>query len=346
MRHWLVLRSPWPPFSFRVRARFPLVILALLFLIVVTLVFSVSVGEYQVPPLAVLETLLGNGSRSYTFIIMTLRLPRALIAILVGMGFAAAGAILQGLTRNPLASPDIIGISHGASLAAVSVLILFSGIAFAWLPLFAFAGASLAALLVYLLAWRSGSSPTRLLLVGIGLGAVASAFVQIVLSMSQVIQVGQAMTWLAGSVYGRSWEQFWILLPWLAIFLGIALFMSRHLDALQLGDDLARGLGSNVEWQRALLLVACVGLAGGSVAVAGTIGFVGLMAPHIARVLIGPSHGGLLPVATLVGGLMVVAADLLGRVLFPPIEIPCGVVTAVIGAPYFIWLLIRSRSFA
>lgn len=344
MRHWLVIRSLWPPFSFRVKLRVPLVLLVLAVLIFAILVISVSIGVFQIPPMAVLETLLGGGSRSYNYIIMTLRLPRALTAILVGMGFAAAGAILQGLTRNPLASPDIIGISHGASLAAVTMIIFFGGIAFGWLPIFAFGGASIAALLVYLLAWHGGTSPTRLLLVGIGLGAVASAFVQIVLTSAQVLQVGQAMTWLAGSVYGRSWEHFWALLPWLALFLGITLVMSRHLDALQLGDDLARGLGSNVEWQRGLLLIACVGMAGSSVAVAGTIGFVGLMAPHIARMLVGPSHGGLVPVATLTGGLIVLLADLLGRVLFPPIEIPCGVITAVVGAPYFIWLLLRSRN--
>ena len=147
-----------------------------------------------------------------------------------------------------------------------------------------------------------------------------------------------------GSVYGRSWETFWPLLSFIVVFLAVTLFMSRHLDALHLGDDLARGLGSNIEWQRGLLLISCVALAGSSVAAAGTVGFVGLMAPHIARRLVGPSHGSMIPVAALIGAFTVTLADLLGRMLLPPIEIPCGVITAAVGAPYFIWLLLRSRN--
>ncbi|QBD78365.1 iron ABC transporter permease [Ktedonosporobacter rubrisoli] len=344
MQRWKVIRPSWLPFSYRVKVRVPLMLLLLLVAICAALVITISVGEYIIPPQAVLETLLGNGSQSYSFIVLTLRLPRVLVALLVGMAMAASGAILQGLTRNPLASPDIIGISNGASLTAVALLTLFSAAPISLLPLVAFGGACAAAILIYLLAWNGGSSPTRLILVGVGLSAVASSLVQILIANSQVIVVNQALIWLAGSVYGRTWEHFWSLLPWLVIFLPLALVMTRHLDALHLGDDLARSLGSQVERQRIILLIASVALAGSSVAIAGTIGFVGLMAPHIARMLVGPSHGGLLPVATLVGGLLVILADLIGRTIFAPIEIPCGVITAAVGAPYFIWLLIRSRN--
>jgi iron complex transport system permease protein len=318
--------------------------LLLLLLIFVALIIHVSIGAFSIPPMAVLETLFGNGSRQYTFVVMNLRLPRALVAILVGMALAVSGGILQGLTRNPLATPDVIGINQGASLTAVSLIILVSAAPAGLIPPVAFAGAAVAALLVYVLAWRGGSSPTRLLLVGIGLSAAAYALIQIMLSSAQVLRVSLALIWLAGSVYGRSWEHLLALLPWVGIFLPLALLMARHLNVLNLGDDLARGLGSSVELQRLFLLIICVALAGSAVATAGTIGFVGLMAPHIARRLVGPSYEALIPTAALVGGLLVLLADLLGRVLFMPIEIPAGVITAVVGAPYFVWLLISSRN--
>ncbi|GCE49654.1 iron complex transport system permease protein [Thermosporothrix hazakensis] len=344
MRDWFVFRSKALPLSFRVKRNVPLVLLILLVLILAVSVISISVGEFQISIPDVLATPFGAGDKRFTFIIMRLRLPRALIAIFVGMAIAASGAILQGLTRNPLASPDIIGISHGASLAAVGLIIFASWISITFVPVAAFLGAGVAALLVYLLAWRKGSSPIRLILVGIGLSAIASALVQIMISTSEIFRVNQALVWLVGSIYGRSWGEFWALVPWLVIFLPLAFFLARHLDALHLGDDLARGLGSNIERLRLILLITAVALAGSSVATAGTIAFVGLMAPHIARLLVGPSHNGLLPTASLLGALIVALADLLGRVLFAPIEVPCGVITAAIGAPYFIWLLLRSRN--
>ncbi|MGD1898036.1 MAG: FecCD family ABC transporter permease, partial [Phormidesmis sp.] len=158
-----------------------------------------------------------------------------------------------------------------------------------------------------------------------------------------IYDVSQALVWLAGSVYGRSWAQVDSFTPWLVVFGLLSLLLSRELTALQLGDDIAQGLGSRLEWQRGWLLLCSVALAGSAVATAGSIGFVGLMSPHIARQLVGPSHEGLLPVAALTGGLVVVAADLIGRLLFAPIELPCGIVTAVIGAPYFLYLLLRAR---
>jgi iron complex transport system permease protein len=344
MRRWLVVRPPGLPISFRVRANAPLTCLALVALIFVALTIHIAVGEFLVPPLAVVNTLLGNGSRQYNFIVLNLRLPRALVAILVGMALAVSGAILQGLTRNPLASPDIIGISQGASLAAVSMIIVFSNAPATLIPPVALMGASLAALLVYWLAWHGGSSPTRLLLVGIGLSAVSASLIQIMLAITQTIRISQAIVWLAGSVYGRSWDHLQALLPWMVISLPLALLLAWHLDALHLGDDLARGLGAHVERQRALLLVTCVALAGTAVATAGTIGFVGLMAPHAARKLVGPAHSALLPTAALTGAFLVLVADLLGRVVVAPIEVPAGVITAIVGAPYFVWLLLHNHN--
>lgn len=344
MRRWVVIRASRLPLSFRMDLRVPSVLLALGLFTLAVMVVNMGVGEYPIPPLDVLKTLVGAGSSEYDFIVNTLRLPRALVAFFVGAGMAVSGGILQGLTRNPLASPDVVGISSGANLAAVIVIVLFPSAPLFALPLAAFGGALIAAVAAYLLAWKQGSSPIRLILVGIGIAAIAHALVTVITTHGQIIVVSKAIVWMAGSVYGRSWEHLTPLAPWLAVFLPLALLLSRHLNALQYGDDIARGLGSRVEWHRGLLLLTSVALAGASVATAGSIGFVGLMAPHIARRLTGPLHGGLLPTAAVTGGLIVLAADLLGRSLFAPIEIPCGVITAAVGAPYFIYLLYRSRN--
>jgi iron complex transport system permease protein len=341
---WLSLRPRQFPVSLRVDRRVPLVLAVLVAIALLAVIFNVSQGEYPVPPLEVVKTILGFPvSPDYAFVVNTLRLPRALVALLVGMGLAAAGTILQGLTRNPLAAPEIIGINSGASLVAVALIVLFPQVAVGWLPLAAFLGGLGAAIAIYLLAWNGGSSPIRLILVGIGLTSLTGACTTLMITFGNVYDVSQALVWLTGSVYGRSWEHLWPLLPWLVIFLPLTLVLARDLDILNLGDNLAQGLGSRVEWTRSLLLLCTVALAGASVATAGTIGFVGLMAPHLGRQLVGPSHAGLLPVAALTGACIVELADLVGRLAFAPIELPCGVITAVIGAPYFLWLLYRER---
>lgn len=342
---WLSIRPRRTPLSFRVDRRVPFVLVALGLIALASLVFNISQGEYPIPLLEVVKTILGMPANSeYAFVVNTLRLPRALVALLVGMGLAVAGTILQGITRNPLAAPEIIGINAGASLVAVTMIVLLPGISPVWLPVAAFLGGLGAAIAIYLLAWNQGSSPIRLILVGIGLTALTSALTNLMITFGEINVVSQALVWLTGSVYGRSWEHLWPLLPWLAIFLPLSLVLARDLDTLNLGDALALGLGSRVEWTRSLLLLCSVALAGSAIATAGTIGFVGLMAPHLARQLVGPSHIGLLPTAALTGACLVELADLAGRLLFAPIELPCGVITAVIGAPYFLWLLYRDRN--
>lgn len=342
---WLVIRSQNVPVSFRVDRRVPITLLILSIITVVAMVISVSYGEYPVPPLATLKIVFGfeSANSDYAFIIRTLRLPRTLVAFAVGVGLAIAGSITQGITRNPLASPGIIGVNSGASLAAVTLLIVFPSISSAWLPVVAFVGGLTVAILIYLFAWKGGSSPIRLILVGIGLNLIAGALTNLMTTFGNINNVSQALVWLTGSVYGRSWEQLFILLPWLIIFGLLALVMARELNALSLGDEVARGLGNRVEWQRGSLLLTSVALASASVATAGSITFVGLIAPHISRKLVGGTHEGQLPTAALLGGLLVVVADLLGRMLFAPTELPCGLITAVLGAPFFIYLLIRKR---
>jgi iron complex transport system permease protein len=340
---WLVIRSE--AISFRIDRRVPLMLLCLTAVIAVAMVINIGRGEYPISLLDIVKTVLGldTGNPDHAFVIHNLRLPRTLVAFMVGVALAIAGTIFQGLTRNPLADPAIIGINSGASLAAVTVIVLFPSAPIYTLPISAFVGALLMAGLIYSLAWNSGSSPLLFILMGVGLSAIATAFTNLLITFGEIYSVSDALVWLAGSVYGRTWEQVLALLPWLIIFIPMSLTLARHLNALNLGDDVAKGLGTRVEWQRGLLVLVGVALAGASVATAGMIGFVGLIAPHIGRQLVGPNHEGLIPTAALLGGVIVVIADLLGRTLFAPIEIPCGVVTAAVGAPYFLYLLIRNR---
>jgi iron complex transport system permease protein len=340
---WLVIRSE--AISFRIDRRVPLMLLCLAVVIAIAMVINVGRGEYPISPLDIIKTVLGidTGNPDHAFVIHNLRLPRTIVAFMVGVALAISGTIFQGLTRNPLADPGIIGINAGASLAAVTVIILFPAAPIYTLPLSAFAGALLMAMLIYSLAWNNGSSPILLILMGVGLSAIASAFTSLMITFGEIYSVSDALVWLAGSVYGRTWEQVFSFLPWLIVFVPMALTLARHLNALNLGNDVAKGLGSLVEWQRGLLVLVGVALAGAGVATAGMIGFVGLIAPHLGRQLVGTNHEGLIPTSALLGGVIVVAADLLGRTLFAPIEIPCGVVTAAIGAPYFLYLLIRNR---
>ncbi|MEH2088589.1 FecCD family ABC transporter permease [Nostoc sp.] len=340
---WLVIRSQ--AISFRIDRRVPIILLCLAVAIAVVMVMNVGRGEYPISPLDIVKTILGldTGNPDHQFVIQNLRLPRTLVAFMVGVALAISGTIFQGLTRNPLADPGIIGINAGASLAAVIVIVLFPSAPIYTLPLSAFAGALLMAILIYSLAWNQGSSPILLILMGIGLSAIASAITSLMITFGEINDVSNALVWLAGSVYGRTWEQVFSLLPWLIVFVPMALTLARHLNALNLGDDVAKSLGSQVEWQRGLLVLVGVALAGAGVATAGNIGFIGLIAPHLGRQLVGGTHEGLIPTSALLGGVIVVMADLLGRTLFAPIELPCGVVTAAIGAPYFLYLLIRNR---
>lgn len=340
---WLVFRTR--RLSLHLDRRVPKVLSGLILATIAVMIWSVGQGEYPVPPLDVVRTMLGlpTDNPDYEFIVNTLRLPRTLVAWGVGMALAIAGTLTQGITRNPLAAPSIIGVNAGAVLAAVSLIVVFPSVPIGLLPLAAFGGALSVAILIYLIAWKGGSSPVRLILVGIGFSLIAGALTELMITFGNIDDVSQALVWLAGSVYGRSWGQLASFTPWLLIFGLLSLCLSRELNALQLGDDVALSLGSRLEWQRGWLLLCSVALAGSAVATAGSIGFVDLMSPHIARQLVGPSHEGLLPTAALTGGLVVVAADLIGRLLFAPIELPCGIVTAVIGAPYFLYLLVRAR---
>lgn len=340
---WFVIRTE--TISLRIDRRIPPILLCLVVAIVVAMVMNLGRGEYAISPLDILKTLLGidTGNPDHGFVVNNLRLPRTLVAFMVGMALAISGTIFQGITRNPLADPAFIGINSGASLVAVTIIVLFPLAPIFALPISAFAGALLMAAVIYWLAWNNGSSPILFILMGIGLDAIAGSIISLLITFGQIDSVSDALVWLTGSVYGRTWKQVFSLLPWLIIFIPIALTLTRHLNALNLGDDIAKGLGTRWEWQRGLLVLVATALVGASVATAGNIKFVGLIAPHIGRQLVGTNHQTLVPTSALLGGMIVVASDLLGRTLFAPTEIPCGVITAAVGAPYFLYLLIRNR---
>jgi iron complex transport system permease protein len=348
---WITLRIPGLPFSYPVDRRVPRIALLLIAFSLAVLVISISYGDYNISPLEVVQTLTGTldtanpDYKNFNLVVFTFRLPRILVAFLVGMALATSGVLMQGITRNPLADPYLLGVSGGAGLAAVAVIVwLRASVPISALPFAAFGGALITAGIIYTLAWKGGgSSPMRLILIGIGIESVVAALTTMMLLFGDINQVQQAYVWLTGSVYGSNWKHVEALSGWLIVFLPLAFLSGRWLNTMSLGDDTAKGLGARVEWQRGVLLILSVALAAGAVAVSGTIGFVGLVAPHVTRRLVGPSHQGLLPVSALFGGALMVLADLIGRWAIAPSELPIGVVSAMIGAPYFLYLMYRNR---
>jgi iron complex transport system permease protein len=282
-------------------------------------------------------------------------MPRMTLAMLIGIGLALSGAIMQSISRNGLADPGLLGINAGAGVGVIGLL-LFVGrdmtganenplqaAPFLLFPVVAFGGAFLAALLVYVLAYKNGEvTPSRLILVGVAVGFGLAA-ITLLLSLKLHPWIYQiAVLWLAGSITITTWKSVLTLLPWIVVLAPFVFYKARVLNVLNLGDSVATGLGTAVERQRLVLLAAAVGLAASSVAVGGGIAFVGLLGPHIARRLVGPRHEVMLPTAALVGALLLVIADIPARNLLAPIEIPTGIVVAIIGVPYFLYLLVRT----
>lgn len=305
---------------------------------------SLSLGKVNLSPLAVLRILFAGGDASLVFIVEQLRMPRIALATLVGAALAVSGLILQSIVRNPLASPDLLGITSGASAAAVLYLsFCAAALGPQFLPLAAMLGAALAALAIYLLAWKQGASPLRLVLIGVGVSAMLAAATTFVLVFSPLTTTLSAYVWLTGSVYGASWPEPRALAGWLLAILPLLLLLARHVRVQQLDDGLAQGIGVRVQWLRAGLLLVSVALAGAAIAWGGAMAFVGLIAPHIAKRLVAPGFAGQAAMAALVGANLVMLADLAGRTLFLPLDLPAGIFVAVLGTPFFLYLLIKQR---
>lgn len=328
------------------KKRFPM-ILILIVLILLSIFISLHTGVFKLTPMEAIQALIGTGEEHHRLVLFEFRLPRIVIALLIGAGLAISGMILQGVTRNELADPGIVGIHAGAGLF-VATWMMFLKSAFHDPPfiisLLAFVGGLVAALLIYLLAWRSqGVSPARLILVGIGINLLFDGILLALQMKMDPSQYQYLEIWLAGSIWATNWKFVLVLLPWIVILLPISYYRARHLNILQLGDQAATGLGIAVQRERLVLLMLAVGLAASCVSVGGGIAFVGLVAPHLARRLVGAKHEAVIPVAALLGALLLVVSDLIARQMLAPNEIPTGLVVAVIGAPYFLYLLTRTK---
>ncbi|MBE9125217.1 MULTISPECIES: Fe(3+)-hydroxamate ABC transporter permease FhuB [unclassified Coleofasciculus] len=284
------------------------------------------------------QLLSGNSTPLSQRVLLHLRLPRLLVAVLAGASLAVSGLLLQGVVRNPLAGPEIIGITSGAGFGAVFVLVLLPNAPIEAVPVAAFIGAFAAFGCVYLAAWRGGISPARLALVGIAVSAFCSAGINLLVAIAK-LRVAQALVWLVGSTYARSWDELWRLLAFPLILLPLAWLVARWLDLMALGEDLPRTLGLPLQKARAISVAIAVALAAAAVSTVGTVSFVGLLAPHAARLLVGCRHRQLVPIAAILGAILVTVADIIGRIALAPREIPSGLVTAMIGTPYFLWLL-------
>ncbi|KON85428.1 iron ABC transporter permease [Sporosarcina globispora] len=345
MTSFMTLRTKSGAFSFQLHKKTWITVLFLSLFSLFLFIVSLSIGSSFISPIDVIKQLSGHGSGEYDFVLNTLRLPRVLLAFMVGAALGVAGLILQGVIRNPLASPDIIGVTAGASVGAIVFIVFFMGtISITWLPLAAILGAAIVSTLIYLLSWKQGVTSIRLVLMGIGVAAAMKAVVTMMLVLSEDAVTTKSYLWLTGSLYGANWQDVYSMFPWVLVFIPLTFLAARTVSVKELGDDVAVGLGVKVQSKRLLLLFISVALAGSSVAFAGGIEFVGLVAPHIARMLIGRSFAGLVPISALIGGIIVAIADIVARTAFLPLDIPAGVFTAGIGAPFFIYLLYRNRN--
>lgn len=312
--------------------------------VLATMIFAALLfGDRDLTLMDVLRSLTGNAPDSVTSdTVLHYRMPRMLVAGIAGAALAVSGLIVQGVVRNPLAAPDLVGISPGASVAALVVLVVLPEVPIGLLPFAAFTGAWISFLIVYGLSWSHGVSPTRLALVGIGASAAAGAITNLII-IRNPMQLSTALTWLSGSTYARGWNQLFQLLPWIVVLLPLAWIASRWLDLFALGEDAPRSLGMSLDRTRLATLAIAVALAASAVSVVGAIGFIGLLSPHASRMLVPNRHRLLIPFSALTGAALLIGADTIGRSLMAPDEIPSGLVAAALGTPYFLWLLWRSR---
>lgn len=331
--------------------RFAVINLILFLGLLAAAAISLSWGSYKIPLSQIPSVLMGRGTDMENFAVFTLRLPRIALAVVVGTALSTAGCLLQTVTGNPLADSGLIGINAGASLAAVLFITSqtrhyyseLGGYAIFVLPVVALTGALFSAAVIYALANRRGIMPQRLILVGIGVNVGINAFIVFYSLRVTQVEYNRILVWTSGSLWGSSWKYFWAVSPIVLLFLILVMYRHKTMDIIGLGDELAIGLGVNADRQRKIILSYAVILAGAATSVAGNIGFLGLLSPHIARRLVGPSHKRFIATSALISVTIIVLADSFSRNLFPPVEIPVGITISLIGVPYFIYLMIREK---
>lgn len=310
--------------------------------LLIAVLLSLAVGARSIPPSEVIDALLHGGHSDAAEVIRNMRVPRTLIGLMVGASLALAGTVLQGITRNPIADPGILGISQGASVGVV-LAIAYAGIhtltGYVW---FAFAGAAIASVAVYAIAssGRGGATPVKLALGGAAINALLVSVTMAVLT-TKASALDEFRFWQVGSIAGREAEVAQQIWPFLLLGTVLVLCVARGLDALALGEDVAKGLGQKIATVRIVGGIGATVLTGAGVAAAGPIAFIGLAVPHIARAIVGSDHRWVLPMAALTGPVMLLVSDVIGRVLFPPSEVPAGVMTALIGVPFLVTLVRR-----
>ncbi|MEU2981267.1 iron chelate uptake ABC transporter family permease subunit [Streptomyces hirsutus] len=327
--------------SLRVDVR-TLVVGTLLLLVALTAsVVLIGTGDFPIPAADVVRTLLGEGDPGQEFIVTELRLPRVLVGLLVGASLGLAGALFQSISRNPLGSPDVLGLGQGATAGALVVIVLFSGTA-NQVALGALVGGLATGFAIYLLAWKRGVHGYRLVLVGIGVSAVVTAVNGYLLTKSDIVDAARAIVWMTGSLDGRDWDQVWPLLALCAILVPLVLANSRGLRMMEMGDDVSYALGVRVERVRLVLMLSAVLLTAAATAASGPVGFVALTAPQLARRLT-RSPGPNLMSAMCMGAALLVSADWISQRAFGAGQLPVGVVTGVLGGVYLLWLLVTER---
>lgn len=332
------------------RLRFWLIISILIIGIIAFFFISLSLGMISISPKEVIQTLMGQGTDRQELVLFKFRMPRIILALLIGAGLAVSGTIMQGITQNGLADPGILGINSGAGFAIVLFLYSFQGIIPAssalstyMLPFVALVGAFTAAILIYTIAWKKGVSPIRLVLVGIGVNAAFGALLTILQLRMDPQNYRHVTIWLSGEIWSANWDFVYALLPWMLILIPVAMIKARNLNVFHLGDDIASGLGTHVEKERGFLLFIAVALAGAAVAAGGAIAFLGLVVPHIVRKLVGPLHNYVIPISALLGGFILIIADVIGSNILAPTTIPVGIVVAIVSTPYFVYLLMKTN---
>lgn len=321
--------------------RLPLPWLWLIFAIILMFALHISVGAKSIPVHEVINALLRFDDQNFEHVVIwQLRLPRAVLALIVGASLSVAGALMQGITRNALAEPSILGLLHGASLAVVLLVSLFGVNNIAWIPLFAAIGALIAALLVWIIATSApgGATPITLILSGAAVTAFLSAFIALIKLIDQDT-FENLRVWLTGSLAGRDLAVLGWCSPWIIAGLIMALMVSRHITTFAMGEEAATGLGIEVGRLKAMVLFSVIALTASSVALVGPLGFVGLVIPHIVRLFVGHDYRRIVPYTALVGSLYLISVDILARIMFSPVEISTGIITSLIGAPLFVWLV-------
>ncbi|MCW5716085.1 MAG: iron ABC transporter permease [Bauldia sp.] len=311
-------------------------------LLVLAIGTATAFGAVTLRPAQVLNGLFDGGDLFARQVVRDLRLPRVLVAALVGAGLAIAGAILQAVTRNPLGDPHIFGFSAGAGVAAIALLLFVPGYPTGLVPLAAFVGSLAAAAIVFALAWRGGISPVRFALAGVAVAALFTAISTTLIASSDLFTQA-VLAFLAGGLYLVNWNDLWTVLPYTIVAGAIAIALADWLNILALGDDVARSVGLRVDRARLVLVGLAAVLTAAAVSVAGLIGFVGLVAPHVARLIVGSDERFAMPLAAILGAFLVVVADVVARVVIAPSEIPVGILTAIVGAPVLL-ILVRTRT--